>query len=129
MARRALALTACLAPLALALWSGPAHAAPGPQATREITALMAALGQSGCRFERNGDWHDAEDARAHLQRKYDALLRRDLVDTAEQFIERAASRSSITGRVYHVRCGTGPVREAGPWFREQLQRVRAGGVR
>lgn len=126
MARRALALTAFLA--ALPLWA-PAHAAPGPQATREITALMASLGQSGCRFERNGDWHDAEAARAHLQRKYDALLRRDLVDTAEQFIERAASRSSITGRAYHVRCGKGPVREAGPWFREQLQRVRAGGVR
>lgn len=127
MAGRALALTACLA--ALALCRGPAHAAPGPQATREISALMAALGQSGCRFERNGAWHDAEDARAHLQRKYDTLLRRDLVDTAEQFIERAASRSSMTGRAYHVRCGTGPVREAGPWFREQLQRVRAGGVR
>ena len=131
MARTALALTAATAALALALGLGPrpAHAAPGPDAKREIAALMGALEQSGCRFERNGAWHDPAAARAHLQRKYDALLRRDLVDTAEQFIERAASRSSTSGRAYHVRCAGGPVREAGAWFREQLQRVRAGGGR
>ena len=127
MARRALALTAAIAALALGpgLGSWPVHAATGPEAKREIAALMDALAQSGCQFERNGTWHDPATARAHLQRKYDALLRRDLVDTAEQFIERAASQSSMTGRPYHVRCGNAPVREAGAWFREQLQRVRA----
>ena len=131
MARAALALTAAIAALALALGLGLSHAqaAPGPEAKREIAALMGALEHSSCRFERNGAWHDPAAARAHLQRKYDALLRRGLVDTAEQFIERAASRSSMTGRAYHVRCGAGPVREADGWFREQLQRVRAGGGR
>ena len=126
MARRTLALSLA-ALVALAGWPGlhGAVAAPGPQAKREIAALMGALEASGCRFERNGDWHDAAAARAHLQRKYDALLRRGLVDTTEQFIERAATRSSMSGDPYHVRCGSGPVREAGPWFREQLQRVRA----
>ena len=127
MARQALALTAAGAALALALGLGPrpAQAAPGPEAAREIAALMGALEHSGCQFERNGTWHDPAAARAHLQRKYDALLRRGLVDTAEQFIDRAATRSSTSGRAYHVRCGTAPVREAGAWFREQLQRLRA----
>ncbi len=36
-------------------------------------------------FQRNGSWYDGGDARAHLQRKYDYLLKKDMVDSAEQF--------------------------------------------
>ncbi len=48
-------------------------------------------------FQRNGSWYDGSDARAHLQRKYDYLLKKGMVDSAEQFIERAASQSSMSG--------------------------------
>lgn len=93
-------------------------------ASREIAGLIELLGRSGCRFERNGSWHDAMQARAHLQRKYDWLRRRGKAGTAEQFIARAASHSSVTGRAYHVQCPGKPTVEAGTWFRALLAALR-----
>ncbi len=101
----------------------PARAAPSAKAKAEIAGLMDALSGSGCRFQRNGSWHDAAEARTHLQRKYDYLLKKDKVDSAEQFIDRAASRSSMSGRAYRVLCG-GKEQDAGNWFNGQLKRLR-----
>lgn len=101
------------------------QAATPAQASREIDGLIAGLATSGCAFERNGDWHTADQARAHLQRKYEYLRKRGLADSAEHFIERGASRSSMSGQPYHVRCPGKPVAEAGDWFRGLLQRLRA----
>jgi hypothetical protein len=99
--------------------------AAGADAQAEIARLIDALGRSNCRFERNGKWYGAADAQAHLQRKYDWLRKHDLAATAEQFIVRAASTSSISGKPYHVQC-PGQVRQASAdWFRQQLQRLRA----
>lgn len=108
--------------------AGMAAAAPSPQAQREIRALIDALPASGCRFQRNGEWHDGEAARAHLQRKYDYLRRRGLVDSPEQFIERAASRSSVSGRAYRVACQGRPEQPAAAWFGERLQALRPHGA-
>ena len=88
---------------------------------------MEALAASGCRFQRNGNWYDASEARAHLQRKYDYLLKNDKVDTTEQFIDRAASRSSMSGRAYRVKCG-GREQDASAWFELQLKRLRDSGA-
>jgi hypothetical protein len=100
-----------------------ASAAPTPKVKAEIAGLMDALSSSGCRFQRNGSWHDADEARAHLQRKYDYLLKKDKVDSAEQFIERAASASSMSGRAYRVRCD-GKEQDAASWLNGQLRRLR-----
>ena len=107
------------------LCAGAASAAPAPQAQREIGALIAGLGASGCRFERNGSWYDAKKAQAHLQQKYDYLRRRDMADTAELFIERAASESSISGKPYHVQCAGHAVEPSAQWFKRRLQALRA----
>ncbi|WP_313443392.1 YfeK family protein [Stenotrophomonas sp.] len=113
-------------PLILAaLLAAPfAHAAPGPQAQREIAQLIASLDGSQCRFQRNGSWHDAAEARAHLQRKYDYLLKKDKVDSAEQFIERAASQSSMSGKTYRIQCPGQPEQTAAAWFGARLQALR-----
>jgi hypothetical protein len=107
----------------------PARSATKPAdaavAQREIEGLIAALGRSGCSFERNGDWYDGARARTHLGRKYDYLRRRDPAGSAESFIERAASRSSTSGRAYHVRCPGKPVESASAWFHRQLRDLRA----
>lgn len=105
-----------------------AAAAPTEQARHEITQLMDGLSNSQCEFQRNGKWHGRVEARAHLQRKYDYLLKRDLVDTAEQFIERAASKSSLSGRAYRVRCPGQPELDAGAWFRARLKALRGSGA-
>ena len=105
-----------------------AQSAPSAQAKREIQGLMDALSASSCEFQRNGTWHGREEARKHLQRKYDYLLKKNLVDTAEQFIERAASKSSISGRAYQVRCPGQPAQPAATWFKEKLEASRGSGA-
>ncbi len=119
--RRRVVLPVCFAMVAA---SATAGAAQGAAARREIDGLMQALENSACRFQRNGSWYGASEARSHLQRKYDYLLRRDLADTAEQFIERAASRSSISGKPYRVSCPGHAEQDAASWFRQQLAHLR-----
>ncbi len=100
------------------------HAAPDDTARREISGLIGSLDGSNCRFRRNGSWHDAAEARAHLQRKYDYLLKKNQVDTAEQFIERAASRSSMSGKPYRIACPGQPEQTAAAWFGSRLAAQR-----
>jgi hypothetical protein len=104
------------------------QAAPSAQAKREIQGLMDALSTSSCEFQRNGTWHGRDEARKHLQRKYDYLLKRDLADTAELFIERAASKSSLSGRAYQVRCPGQPAQPAAIWFKTKLDALRGSGA-
>ncbi|QNH16879.1 hypothetical protein HEP74_02014 [Xanthomonas sp. SS] len=105
-----------------------AAAAPSPVAEREIAALLAALQASPCRFKRNGSWYPAAEARAHLQRKYDYLRKRDLAASAEQFIERGATRSSSSGKAYRVACPGQPEQDAATWFAQQLAALRRHAV-
>lgn len=123
MARR---LIQSLALLALVCGTGLAAAqqATPPTAAREIAALLGHIERSGCSFERNGQWHEAPAARAHIERKYRALAERGLVPSAETFIELAATRSSTTGRPYQVRCGQAPAVASGPWLMQALGRLR-----
>lgn len=114
--------------VAILLLPVAAAAAPSPQAVREIGGLMDALSSSRCEFNRNGVWHAAARARTHLQRKYDYLLKKNLVDTPEQFIDRAASRSSVSGKAYRVRCPGRAEQDSAAWFRAQLQRLRDSGA-
>lgn len=109
--------------LALALMAGAAWAAPPPSVQNEIEHLLRYLETSGCAFYRNGRWHDAPAARAHIEKKYDYLRKRDRVETTEAFIERAASQSSMSGEVYRVKCD-GAVTDSGAWLRAELRRYR-----
>lgn len=103
-------------------------AAPPPAARQEIAHLIGYLAASGCSFQRNGSWHEAPEAAKHLQRKYDYLQKRDLVATSEQFIARAASESSLSGKPYQVRCGgQAPVASAA-WLKAELAKLRNGRV-
>jgi len=105
----------------------PAGAAPPPAAVREIEGLIAALGASGCDFQRNGSWYPAKKAEQHLRRKYEYLRERDKVTTAEQFIELAGARSSMTGRAYLVRCPGKPVVDSAAWLQGRLRALRSAG--
>jgi hypothetical protein len=108
----------------LVSFCGGAWAAP-PDAKAEIGHLLAYLQQSGCSFARNGTWYTAKRAGEHLEDKYRVWLKRDTgMPTAESFIDQVASRSSISGQPYLVRCGDTPPIESGTWFRRELERFR-----
>jgi hypothetical protein len=104
---------------------GAALAAPAPRAQAEIAHLLDYVASPGCQFNRNGNWHEGPEARSHLRKKYDYLLKRNLVTTAESFIERAASESSMSGKDYLVRCGGGKPVASARYLQEELARFRA----
>lgn len=112
--------------LALLLAAHAATAAPLPPATRaEVDTLLNRLQGSGCEFNRNGSWYAGAEAKAHLLKKLDYLEGKDMVATAEQFIERGASSSSMSGKPYLVRCAGKAAVESGPWLKAELLAVRA----
>lgn len=108
----------------LACLHGAAFAGPDPKAQAEIAHLLDHVATPGCQFNRNGSWHDGAEARAHLKKKYDYLLKRDLVPNAEAFIARAATESSMSGKPYQVKCGGGQAAASGPYLTEELKRFR-----
>ncbi len=97
---------------------------PPPAAAREIEQLFTALQGSGCTFSRNGSWHDADKATAHLRRKYDHLVKKGLVTSTEVFIDLAASKSSMSGEPYLVRCGDAEPVSSASWFSDRLRESR-----
>ncbi len=87
-----------------------AHAGPTPTpvALTEINYLLDFVGKSGCEFYRNGVWYDSGAAQVPSRYKYDALVITDRSGTADDFIEKAATKSSVTGIAYKVRCAGQP---------------------
>ena len=103
-----------------------AIAAPlSPTARIEIDGLMSKLEASGCEFNRNGTWYSGTEAKSHLLRKLKYLEDKGIVQSTEQFIESAASTSSMTGQPYLVRCGNGVSIQSGTWLLSQLQAIRS----
>jgi hypothetical protein len=98
-----------------------------PAARAEIDALMSRLEASSCTFNRNGTWYPANEARTYLLGKLKYLEDRAAVQSAEQFIERAASKSSTTGQPYLVKCGSDAPVQSGTWLLSQLQVIRSAG--
>ena len=94
-----------------------------PEAQKpEIQHLLTYLKNSGCQMERNGSKHDAQEAVEHIQKKYDYY--KDDIKTTEDFIERSASRSSLSGRAYQVLCPGEEARPTADWLKEELERYR-----
>lgn len=104
----------------------PLIAAAGTDTDAEVNYLLDFVANSGCAFQRNDSRHDPESAADHLRLKYDRG--KGYVNSAEQFIDRLASKSSWTGKPYTVNCDG--IREpAGVWLHRALDEFRAGGDR
>jgi hypothetical protein len=101
-----------------------ARAAPPPAAEMEINHLLGLIENSGCEFFRNGTWYDAQRAAAHLRAKYEALTANGQIESAEDFIDKAASSSSLSGQAYLMRCGGGAPMTTHQWFTAALARHR-----
>jgi hypothetical protein len=116
--------------LAFLLGVGPVAAtgaaAPSAVARAEISRLLEFVERADCSFNRNGTWYDGKAARAHLEQKERYLEDRGQIGSAEDFIEKAATRSSMTGQRYSVRCGSATIPSA-DWLRSELARIRAIG--
>ena len=111
--------------LALGLLLAPAARAEPPASVQmEVSFLLGFVEGSGCEFYRNGSWYDSKAAQMHLRDKYKYLVTSNLVNTTDQFIDRAASESSFSGLPYEVRCKGGAVITSKQWLRTELARLR-----
>ena len=115
--RRALASFLVMLPLLVA-------AQINPKAEREITGLLQAVGKSGCQFIRAGTAYAADRAQEHLNKKYEHMAARAMLASAEDFIVKAATRSSMTGEPYAMRCGEAPPQRCDEWLMVRLKVMR-----
>lgn len=108
----------------LALVMSPALAGTAPAVQVEINAMLDNLARSGCEFQRNGTWYSGERASQHLARKLEYIEQRGGVISTEQFIDLAATQSSMSGKPYRVHCaGSLPI-PSKTWLLDSLNRQR-----
>jgi len=111
--------------LLLCLLSGGLNESRGdvPETQKhEVAHLLDFVSQSGCLMKRNGSQHTAQEAVKHIQKKYDYY--RDRIKTTEDFIDRAASHSSLSGKSYKILCPGEKPRITSAWLKEELRRFR-----
>ncbi|MDR6519338.1 hypothetical protein J2789_002020 [Variovorax paradoxus] len=100
-----------------------AHATPSDTEDKLIDTLIQRVSKmSSMIFLRNGSEYNASDAARHMQAKYD-YFKKELL-TAEDFIERCASRSEMTGQAYKVKLTNGTVRDASEFLNSELRALR-----
>lgn len=68
----------------------------------------------------------SDKAQEHLRAKYNYLSAKNRVNSAEEFIDKVAATSSLSGQPYMVRCADGVVVRTDQWLRDALARRRAG---
>jgi hypothetical protein len=75
----------------------------------------------GAKFIRNGEAHDAKKAAEHL-----AMKRKNAggkIKTALDFIEKVASKSSLSGETYKIKFADGVVKNSADVLKTELKRI------
>jgi hypothetical protein len=57
--------------------------------------------------------------------KYDSLVKLGRIDTTKDFIDKAATESSLSGQPYEIRCGGDLPMPSSPWLSNELARYQA----
>ena len=111
--------------LTLGLLFTPVARAEAPTKVQtEVNFLLGFVEGSGCAFYRNGSWYDSKAAQAHLREKYNYLAAGNQIGSGEDFIEKAATKSSFSGQPYQVKCNGGAALTSNKWLRDELARFR-----
>jgi len=107
---------------------GFAHANEQNLSTEEknqIERLLNFVKKSDCLFIRNGDKHTGKDAAKHIARKYKHF--RDDIKTPEEFIELSATKSSMSGKYYQIRCVGKEEIKSKDWLLAELVEIKKEG--
>ena len=89
---------------------------------KEINHLLEYVKTTQCSYIRNGDSYKGDKALSHIQRKYDYF--KDDIHSAEDFIRLSATKSTMSGKKYHIKCPNQPEVESGSWLLKELARYR-----
>ena len=109
-----------------AMTTGLLHAADGAMPPAERTLVDRLIDAVGKRvdatFIRNGSSYSAEDAATFLRKKFEA--QGDELKSAEEFIDRIATKSSMSGEGYRVKLADGREMPSAQFLRDELQRLK-----
>jgi basic membrane lipoprotein Med (substrate-binding protein (PBP1-ABC) superfamily) len=95
------------------------------QSKTEIDYLFSYLKNSGCQLNRNEKWHSADEAVSHLGTKYKYLLENNMLSSTEDFIDKAATSSSTSGKPYFVKCANEEPIQSSVWLKAELSKYRS----
>ena len=103
---------------------GSSAAAPPPLERARIDKLIRHVEvQKGMKFIRTGTEYSCDEAARLLRGKMDSMGAE--VTSARDFIERIASKSSMSGKPYHVRFGDGRLIPSAQFLGAELKRLEA----
>ena len=101
-----------------------AHAAPPVHELSRIERLIRFVEtQKDLKFVRNGSEYTCAEAAKFLRGKLESMG--GDVSTAREFIERIASKSSMSGEPYHVKLADGRLMLASQFLGDELKRIEA----
>lgn len=89
----------------------------------KINMLVQEMRKLDAKFVRNGSEYSPERAYDHIQ--YKRKRAGDRIKTARQFIEYLASRSSFSGRSYHIEFSNGTRITSRSWFLRKLYNLES----
>ncbi len=97
---------------------------------QKIEALFTAIRDSNASFIRNGEAHPAAEAVQHLHRKLESAGKSWFAPkrsewTARMFIDKIASKSSMSGEDYFIRLPDGSMYKAQIWLSDKLKLIES----
>ncbi|UCE89837.1 MAG: DUF5329 family protein [Pseudomonadota bacterium] len=108
--------------IAAVLLSSAVFAEVSSESKMEIDHLVSFVENTPCKINRNGKYHDGSEAISHIQKKYEYF--KDRINTAEQFIEYSATKSTMSGKYYLVKCGDSQPFKTREWLLKELENYR-----
>ena len=94
---------------------------PKPQKA-EVAHLLLFVANTNCVVIRNGDEHKGPEAVKHIKKKYKHFKKK--IDSTEDFIRLSASKSTMSGKAYQVKCPTLEVITTEQWLLKELAAFR-----
>ncbi len=89
---------------------------------QEVGHLLTFIKSSGCTLNRNGTDYPAEKGLQHIKKKYDYF--RDDIKSTEDFIALAATKSTMSGDYYKVKCPGRKIMSTKHWLLSELKKYR-----
>jgi len=93
-----------------------------PNKQHEIQHLLDFVKNSACMMNRNSSKHKTVDAVNHIQRKYNHF--RKEIHSTEDFIRLSASKSTMSGKFYTVKCPGFKQQQTRAWLLKELEMYR-----
>jgi hypothetical protein len=88
----------------------------------EIIYLLNFVASTDCQYERNGNFYNGKEAFEHINKKYKYYS--DDIQSTEDFIKYAASKSKMSGKYYRIHCHNKSSIKSQDWLLTELMVYR-----